>query len=146
MRLLIPILAGALLLGGCQPAQVRVDGAWIRLPAVAGRPGAAYFHIRGGDQTATVVGVATPLADRAELHESMAGGGGMMTMAPLAKVDVPPRADIAFAPAGRHVMLFGLSPAAKAGGTGRLSVRFADGRTISTEARILAAGDPAPTG
>lgn len=134
----------ALALAACgKPAEPRADGAWIRLPAVLGRPAAAYFTITGGADKATLLTVATPVALRSELHESMAHGG-MMTMAPIAQVDVAPGATVAFAPGGKHVMLFDLDPALKPGATAPLDLNFAEGRTLKVTAKVVGAGDPAP--
>ena len=118
--------------------------AWIRLPAVPGRPAAAYFTLHGGARPATLVAVSTPAAGRAELHESMAGHAGMMRMAPLPRVDVPAGATVTFAPAGRHVMLFNVSPTLKPGGSAVLTLTFGDGPKLETAATVLGPADPDP--
>ena len=132
------VLAGAL--AGCgKPAALTVDAAWVRLPAVPGRPAAAYFTLHGGAADATLIAVASDRARRAELHESMAGG-----MRPLAAVGVPAGAAVRFAPGGRHVMLFDLDPRLSAGAATTLRLTFADGRSLAVPARTVAAADPAP--
>ena len=134
----------ALLLAGCgQPAAPSVDGGWVRLAAVPGRPAAAYFTLHGGTRATTLVAVRAALARRGELHQSM-NAGGMASMKPLARVAVPAGARVIFAPGGRHVMLFDVDPGAAAGGTTTLTLVFADGRTVATSAQVRAAGDPAP--
>jgi copper(I)-binding protein len=145
MRLPIVGLVTALMLAGCgaQPA-ASIDGAWVRLPAVAGRPGAAYFTLKAGQQPMTLLSIRTPAAVRSELHESMKMGSGMMSMAPVRQVDVPANGTLAFAPGGKHAMLFDMNPALKAGGTTTLTLAFADGTTIAATAAVRGAGDPAP--
>ncbi len=146
MRLFLCVAALALV-AGCQqakPAEPAVEKAWVRLPAVAGNPGAAYFTIRGGSAPAALLSVSAPFAVRTELHESMAGHEGMMSMAPVKQVAVPAGASIAFAPGGKHVMLFDIGPGVQPGTRVPLGLAFADGRTIETEARVVGAGDPAP--
>ena len=65
MRGISGIVAAALLLAGCgKPAELGADKGWVRLPAVAGRPGAAYFTIHGGAQADTLLAVSTPAALR----------------------------------------------------------------------------------
>ena len=55
-------------LGGCSgPGRVTVDDAWIRLPAVTGRPGVAYFTLEGGPSNATLINVSADIAIRAEI-------------------------------------------------------------------------------
>ena len=143
-RLIAGALAGALL-GGCQAQQTAtVKDAWVRLPAVAGRPGAAYFTIAGGTTGTTLLAVKTPGAVRAELHESMAGHGGVMTMTPVRDVAVPPGGEVRFAPGGKHVMLYDLSPGLKPGGKVRLNFALVDGKSLNADARVIGAGDPAP--
>ena len=134
------LLAALLSLAGCgKPTALAVDGGWVRLPAVPGRPGAAYFALHGGAADATLIAVATPEARHAELHESMAGG-----MKGLPAVSVAAGASVTFAPGGRHVMLFDLDPKLAPGGTVKLTLSFADGRRLTTDAAIVGAADPAP--
>ncbi len=136
----------ALLLAGCgKVPDAAVEDAWVRLPAVAGRPGAAYFHLRAGAKPITLLKVSTPAAIRTELHESMTRSSGMMSMAPIAQLAVPASDSIDFAPGGKHVMLFDVSPSLKPGTTAKLTLSFADGTTMDTQARVVGAGDAPPT-
>lgn len=132
-------LAGAVL-AGCQQAELGADDAWVRLPAVTGRPGAAYFTIKGGAQATSLVAISSPAAIRAEIHE-MKHEGGMMTMAPVKDVAVAAGARVEFKPGGKHVMLYDLSPSVHAGSTIPLRLSFADGKTIEVNAAVRAAGD-----
>ncbi|MFN3433839.1 MAG: copper chaperone PCu(A)C [Sphingomonas sp.] len=135
----------AVMPAGCGgPERVTVDDAWIRLPAVAGRPGAAYFTLHGGRSNATLIDVSADIAIRAEMHESMTGAGGMAGMTPLASVAVPAGTDTVFAPGGRHVMLFGINPKTKAGRIYNLTLNFANGARIFAPVTVVGASDPAP--
>jgi len=78
------------------------------------------------------------------MHETM-DKGGMSTMAPLAKVDIPANTDVAFAPGGRHVMLFDMNSGIKPGDRIMLTFAFADGTRILGNANVVAAGTPAGT-
>lgn len=139
--LLVPIVV---LAAACQPANdVSVDHAWIRLAAVPGSPSAAYFTIEGGPKDETLTGVSSALAVRTEMHENK-NEGGMMSMAPLKLVAVRAGSRETFAPNGRHVMLFGLDPAMTAGQQVPLTFTFASGRSVTTLAKVVAAGDSAP--
>lgn len=138
------IVAAALLLASCgKPAELGAEKAWVRLPAVVGRPGAAYFTIRGGAQADTLLAVSTPAALRAELHETM-DKAGVKSMQPTRDVAVPAKSEIAFAPGGRHVMLFDLGPAVKPGTRIPLALAFASGRKLELQAEVVDAGDPPP--
>jgi periplasmic copper chaperone A len=133
-------------LAGCHhEAKLSADRAWVRLPAVPGNPGAAYLTIHGGPEPARLVAVESDAAGSSELHESMKmGAGGMTGMKRLDGLDVPAGKDVAFAPNANHVMLFGLSPQVKAGGTLPLSVRFEKGQPLTVDAKVVGAGDAAP--
>ena len=138
------IFAGAAVvaLAGCaQPAQLSVDGAWVRLAAVKGRPAAAYFTIHGGPTDATLINVTTDVAIRAEMHESMATGG-VSSMKPIARVAIPAKTDVVFAPGGRHVMLFDMNPGIVPGDRRiTFTFSFADGTRILQNATVVGAGD-----
>ncbi|GGE96017.1 copper chaperone PCu(A)C [Sphingomonas prati] len=141
-----PILFAALLpvlLSACQARSVTVDDAYVRLPAVPGRPAAAYFRVSGGGLPDRLVGITATGAARAELHAS-GMHAGMATMTPLEDVDIPADGVVAFSPAGNHVMLFGLSQNVTPGTPVPLTLRFRSGTTLTTEARTIAAGDDAP--
>ena len=72
----LPLLALPLV-AACQPqppAEPQAQKAWIRLPAVPGRPAAGYMTLVGGRKDATLVAITTPRAARTELHESMKMG------------------------------------------------------------------------
>ncbi len=132
-----------LLASGCQPPEnAQVDKAWVRLSAVQANPSAAYFTLTGGAKDATLTGVWTPSATRTEMHESM-NAGGMMSMAPIKAVAVRAGSTVAFAPGGKHVMLYGLT-GAKPGGTIPIKFSFADGQSTIVDAKVVAAGDSAP--
>jgi copper(I)-binding protein len=136
--------ASILLLAGCdgapeQPNPV-VENALLRLPAVTGRPGSAYFTIRGGERDARLVGVSSKQVSRIELHESRMEGG-MMKMAPLEEPRIIRRGELVFAPGGKHAMLFGIAPDVKAGSKVAVTFTFDPGPAVTVEADVLAAGD-----
>lgn len=139
-------IAAVMMVTGCQqaPKDVTADGAWVRLPAVAGNPGAAYFTLHGGSKEATLLSASAKFAVRTELHESMKGHSGMMTMAPIKQVPVPAGGKLAFEPGGKHVMLFDIAPTLQPGEKAPIVLTLADGKTITVEAIVVGAGDPAP--
>lgn len=146
MRAAVAIAGVAMLLAGCsQPAALAIENAVVRLPAVPGRPGAAYFTLKGGAHADTLVAARTPAANRTELHESSMAGG-VMRMAQIRDVPVPAGGTLRFEPGGKHVMLFDMNPALKAGGKTRITLQFASGTTLEAEAKLLAPGDTASGG
>lgn len=145
MRNLILATSAAVLLATAPAAAagVSVSDAWVRLPAVSGRPAAAYFTVMGGAKPQTIVGVSSPSAKRGELHES-AMTGGLMKMAPVTKLAVGKGQMVKFAPGGKHVMLFDLDPALKPGATIKLNLQLAGGEVATADAKTVGVADSAP--
>lgn len=134
-------LATALMLPACgRPDEVTVDKAWVRLPAVPGRPAAGYAIVQGSDRPMTLLRVSADTAIRTEMHETMRNGR-MTSMRPLDSLSLPARGEIDFEPGGRHLMLFGINPSVKPGGTMVLTFNFGDGTRVSRKAMVVAAGD-----
>ncbi|WP_198353315.1 copper chaperone PCu(A)C [Sphingomonas sp. MA1305] len=132
-------------LAGCvKPDPLSMTNAWVRLPAVPGRPAAGYFTLHGGKTPQTVIAANSDVSLRAEMHESAAGAGGTATMRPLTSVALPANSDVAFAPGGRHVMLFDVNRAVKPGDRVTLTATLANGARISARATVIAPGAPAP--
>lgn len=122
--------------------RARIDGAWVRLAAVPGRPGAGYFTLHAGTVPVELVAVSSPLA-RVELHSSSMAGG-VMRMDRLPSVRVAAGGTAAFAPGGSHLMLFDVAASVRPGATVPLTLTFADGRTVRVDAAVQAAGAAAP--
>ena len=69
---------------------------------------AAYFVIHNAGSTADrLLGVDTPIAESAQLHQHLMEGD-VMKMQPVPSVDIAPGATVTFAPMAYHVMLVGL--------------------------------------
>jgi hypothetical protein len=146
-----PALAAALMLAAAQPllaqaarpSKPHVMDAWVRLPAVAGRPAGGYFMAHGTSADDALVAVTSPRAERIELH-SMANENGVMKMRKEESFALPARGTLTFAPGGAHLMLFGLSPDVKPGAGVPLTFRFKSGATVTMDAEARAASAPAP--
>src|SRR3546814_10955663 len=113
-------LAATAALSECQTQDdIVVSDAWVRLPAVAGRPAAAYFPVHGYSKDSTLIDVADPVSIRTELHETM-NHGSMSSMAPIEPVPLHAKSTIVFAPGGKPVMLFGVTSSVKPAQTTQL--------------------------
>ena len=139
------LLATALaLLGGCNRApeapQVEVEHVAVTLPAVPGRPGAAYFTLRTNVYPTNLIGVTSPLVQRIELHDS-GSAAGVSSMKRLEETVFPGRGVLAFKPGGKHAMLFGIDPSVKAGGRIPLTFTFDPAPAVTVEAEVRAPGD-----
>ena len=149
MKRSVPMLTALLLATACDRGpvepQVTVEEAVVTLPAVPGRPGAAYFTLRTNHDPTRLVSISSPQARRIELHATM-GMGGMTRMAPLADASFWPDHPLTFAPGGRHAMLFDLDPALRPGGRIRLTFRFDPAPPVTVEAEVRAPGDAGRAG
>jgi periplasmic copper chaperone A len=139
------ILGMALLLalagcGGARPEpRVIVDEAWVQLPAVPGRPGAAYFTLQSNHDQTRLVSISSPRVQRIELHDSRMEGD-VMRMGPLEDRNFPPSGTLEFAPGGKHAMLFGLDPTVRAGERIPLTFTFEPLPPVTVEAEVRAFG------
>lgn len=124
--------------GRATSGAVTVGEATLRLPAIPGRPGAAYFTFRNDGAALTLASVSAERAERAEMHESVMTDG-VMQMRQIENVPLPQGSTI-FAPGGKHIMLFGLDPALKAGDAVPLTLTFENGPPITVEAVAQAVG------
>lgn len=115
-----------------------VDGAWIQLPPVPGRPAAGYFNLDAPADRQALVRVTSPAAGRIEMHETGTSDG----MSSMRRVEAQPirHQSITFSPGFRHLMLFDLDKAVKAGDKIPLTFHFAQGEPISGEAEVRAIG------
>lgn len=148
---LSPLFAAALLFAGAQPvlaqaakpATPHLMDAWVRLPAVAGRPAGGYFMAHGTAANDALVAVSSPKAERIELH-SMTNENGVMKMRKEDSFALPAKGTLTFAPGGAHLMIYGLSSDVKPGGKVPLTFRFQSGATVTLDAEARAAAATAP--
>ncbi len=132
-------------LAGCgKPSPVYVDGAYVRMNPNPDNPSAGYFTIHGGSENVVLRDVQTDAAVRVEMHESMEHGG-MMHMEPIATVDVPAGRKVAFAPGGKHLMLWQINRQAVAAGRMQFTMIFSNGDRLLVDA-VVQGPDGQPTG
>jgi hypothetical protein len=131
-RILLSILAIALLVGGCAAPSgegLDVRDAWTR-PAAQGGNGAVYFVIENhSSETQEMIGVEADIAEAVEMHQSQMSGD-VMEMHQMESVSVEPGAKLNFEPGGLHVMLIGLKKELRLGEEIELTLHFANDREI----------------
>lgn len=146
MRAPLMLLAFAtpLALTACgDPAPTYIDQAWVRLSPNKDTPSAGYFTVHGGDAATQLRGVLTDYALKVEMHESM-DHGGMTMMMPVTSVDIPAKATVAFAPGGKHLMIWGINDTAINRGKMTFTFLLANGDRLLVDAVIQKAGSAAP--
>jgi copper(I)-binding protein len=119
-----------------------VMDAWVRLPAVAGRPAGGYFMAHGTAKADALVAVTSPKAERVELH-SMVNEGGVMKMRAEKSFPLPARGALTFAPGGSHLMIYGLAADVQPGAKVPLTFQFQSGAKVTVQAEARAASAPA---
>ena len=116
-------------------AQVTVSGAWVRGTVPGQTATGAFMQLKSPDGAA-IVGVDSPAAGIAEIHE-MRMEGSTMRMRGVEKLDLPPGQTVELKPGGYHVMLMDLKGPLKKGDTVpiRLKVRSKSGQTQEVEVK-----------
>ena len=98
---------------------------------------ALYLTIKNDTpQADTLVAIATDVATRAEMHESM-GSGGMRGMTPIRAIPLPPHTETKLAPGGQHVMLLNLRRKLVAGDTATVYLSLARAGAIQVTAKVV---------
>jgi copper(I)-binding protein len=123
------------------PPGIALSNAQVRLPAVSGRPGVAYFTVSQASGTPhAIAAVDVAMVGRTEMHETMKSGEAS-TMAPLTSVPVEPGQSVEFAPGGKHVMLFDLDPKLASAKQVELTVTFDGGDKATAKARVVSVAE-----
>jgi len=143
MRPALATALGLLALAGCNRApatpRVTVEDAIVTLPAVPGRPGAAYFKLRTNHSPSTLVSVTSPLVQRIELHQTKSDGMAKITSPE--DLSLSRNGRLVFKPGGKHAMLFGINKSVAVGGTIPLTFTVDPAPAITVEAEVRGPGD-----
>ncbi len=131
-------VAAAFLIGTRAPAlaadAVSVSKPWVRATVAGQSVAGAYMDITA-KANAALLGVASPVAAKAELH-TMTMDGGMMKMRPLAKLDLPAGKTVNLKPGGNHVMLIDITRELKAGERVPLTLTVQDATGARSTLRV----------
>ncbi len=125
--------------------EVKMGGMIVTLAVIpepaAQSEAALYLTIRNDTpQEDTLVAVATEVAMRAELHETMQTGS-MEKMVPLTVIPVPAHAETRLVPGARHVMLMSLRQKLAAGDSATLFLSFARAGSVEARAHVVKYSD-----
>lgn len=118
-----------------EAAAIAITDAWIRPPALPGRPAALYFTLSNAGAADSLIGVSTAAAGRAELHQHVRDRG-VMSMKKMPAVAVPAHGTLAFAPMGYHVMLFKPGPGVVPGAKIPATLTFEKAGPVTVEAVV----------
>lgn len=128
---------------GCRLVPVDETGpaAWTHgylVSPAAGSPAVMYLWITNPTSRAdTVMAVRVAGADSAQVHRNMSMGNGMEHMTPVPALPVNAHDTVKFVPGGLHIMVFGLSPAVRAGDSTSVTVTFRNAGDAQGWARVI---------
>lgn len=124
------------LLAAPASAQVTVTDAWVR-GTVPGQKGTGAFMQLTSAADMTLVGVASPAAKVAEIHE-MARDGNVMRMRAVDKLALPAGKAVDLKPGGYHLMLMELVQPLREGESVPVTLTFVDKEGRKTTQEISA--------
>lgn len=123
---------------------LRIVEPYSRATPPGARTAGAWFRIENrGSGNDELVGVASPVADSAELHV-MRIEDKIATMRPVSRVGIPADSAVTLDPGGYHVMLVGLHQPLVAGATFPMILSFAKAGAIEIEVNVIALGAAGP--
>jgi len=136
----IAVIASLLALAACgSRAAIRIEDAWARATPPGSTVASVYARV-----TATaadeIVSVATPAAERVEIHAT-SQAAGVMQMRPVATVALPANQTVRFESGGLHLMLIGLRAPLAAGSSVPITFNFRSAAPVTIHADVVAPGD-----
>jgi copper(I)-binding protein len=133
--------ADAVKVGGLE-----LSGLWTRAtPPKAPSAGGYLTIVNTGREPERLIGVASPMAGKADLH-AMAMKNGVMTMRPVTGIDIPAGGTVALDPDGLHIMFTQLKGALKQGGTMPITLTFEKAGKVEVSLQVLSVGAKGPKG
>lgn len=137
LAVLACMLAAALAVqAGEAPARnIEVLSPWARATPPLAKMGAAYLEIRvlAAD---TLVGAASPVSERVEIHATV-DNNGVLQMRPLYALPVAAGQPAHLAPGGTHIMLVGLRAPLAAGTSFPLTLQFEHAGAVIVQVSVL---------
>jgi len=109
---------------------------WARPTTAQAQAGAAFLAIANkGGVADRLLGVSSPVAEAAELHNHFMDGT-VMRMRPVEAIEIAVGSAVELTPGGLHVMLFGLKRQLKEGATFPLTLRFEKAGEIVVDVQV----------
>lgn len=135
MKLKALAVIAALSCTGLYAQTVEVKDAWIRT-AMPGQQATGAFMTITAKDGAKLVGVTTPVAGVAEVHEMKMEGDIMRMRAVQGGLDLPAGKAVALKPGGYHVMLMDLKGALPKGGVVALTLLLKDASGVPSQIEL----------
>ena len=136
---------GSLVFAHAPTANIDVSNAWVR-STVPGQMGTGAFMKITAKEGAKLVGVSTPAAGVAQVHE-MKMDNDIMTMRALPSLELPAGKAVDLKPGGYHVMLMDLRQPLAVGSKVPLTLLFKDAKGVQSKLELslpVSAAAPKP--
>jgi periplasmic copper chaperone A len=117
---------------------ISIDSAWSRT-AMPGRTGVVYLTITDSGAADRLTAVASPIAAKAELHESFTEQG-VAKMRAVDALPVTPGKPVTLAPGGYHIMLMGLRQELKPGDSFPVTLSFEHAGQVAATVTVRQGG------
>lgn len=128
---------GAVALDDAMIGSLTVDRLWARATPPGSMMGAVYLDISNPTREGVdLVGVTSPVAKRAEVHESVVMDG-MMKMQKRESLPIGAGNRVKFEPGGLHIMLMGLAGPLNAGEEFELTLHFSNQIQLTMQVPVL---------
>jgi periplasmic copper chaperone A len=123
-----------------QLKSLSIEHPFARATPPGAKSGGAFFVVENASTMSDrLIGVTSPAAGSAEMHQ-MAMDGGMMKMRAVSGLDVPPGGKLELKPGGYHLMLLDLKQPLKAGDKVPLTLTFQNAGSIVVSIEVEAMG------
>jgi len=122
-------------------AQVSVEKPWSRATPAGAKVGAGFMRLRNAGAADRVVGAASPVAGRVEMHITVRDGD-VMRMREVTSFEVPAGGSFELKPGGAHLMLVDLIRPLKKGEKVPLTLRLEKGGEQEGKKRRRASDHP----
>ncbi len=132
------LMSSLLLMAGlasAQPAAVKVEGAWARATVQGQKGTGAFMNITSAEST-RLVGVSTPVAGVAEVHE-MKMEGDVMKMRAVPALDLPAGKTVQLKPGSYHLMLMDLKTPLLKDSTIPVTLRFKNAAGVESQLDLV---------
>ncbi|MEM7545441.1 MAG: copper chaperone PCu(A)C [Pseudomonadota bacterium] len=127
-------------------AEIRATEAYAFATPKTGKAGAAYVIVEGGETADRLVGAASDVAQRVELHEHQMTDGVMRMREVEAGIELPAKGQIVMEPGGYHIMLMGLNGQLEAGQSFPVTLTFESGADLSIDVVVKNRGEEGHNG
>ncbi len=114
---------------------VQVSGAWVRA-TVPGQKGSGAFMKLTSKTSTRLVGLSSPVAGVAEVHEMKMDGDVMRMRSLAAGLDLPAGKTVELKAGGLHVMLMDLKQTLAAGSTVPMTLMFRDAKGVNSKLNV----------